>query len=82
MLHAGLEAKRTLLQLTQLLVAHGHVVEDLQRDELVALAPGQVNDVQHAVRFLQKQQGIVILFLLYVNQGTLVQLEKHERDFV
>ena len=45
MLHAGLETQGALLQLTQLLVAHGHVVEDLKCNKLISVAVGEVDNV-------------------------------------
>ena len=82
MLHARLQAQGALLQLAELLVAHRHVVEDLERNELIPRTATQVNDIQHAVRLLQKEQSVIKLFFLNVDQGTLVQLEQHKGDFV
>ena len=82
MLHARLQAQGTLLQLAELLVAHRHVVKDLERNELIPRTATQVNDIQHAVRLLQKEQSVIKLFFLNVDQGTLVQLEQHKGDFV
>ena len=82
MLHARLQAQGTLLQLAELLVAHRHVVKDLERNELIPRTATQVNDIQHAVRLLQKEQSVIKLFFLNVDQGTLVQLKQHKGYFV
>ena len=79
---SGLEAKGALLQLTLFLIAHGHVVEELESDELISAAPGEVNDVEHAVSLLKEQQGIVELVPAKVCHSALVELAKHHRNFV
>lgn len=82
MLHARLQAEGALLQLAELLVAHSHVVKDLERNKLIPRTATQVNDIQHAVRLLQEEQSVIKLFFLNVDQGTFVQLEQHKGYFV
>lgn len=82
MLHARLQAEGALLQLAELLVAHRHVVKDLERNKLIPRTATQVNDIQHAVRLLQEEQSVIKLFFLNVDQGTFVQLEQHKGYFV
>lgn len=77
-----LETQGALLELTKFLVAHCHVVEDLERDVRVARAPGQVNYVEDAVSFLKEQEGVIKLFLLDVDKSALIQLKQHHRYFI
>ena len=53
MLHAGLQTQGTLLQLAKLLVAHRHIVEDLESNELVPRTPTEVDNIEHTMRLLQ-----------------------------
>jgi hypothetical protein len=66
MVKRGLEAQGTLVKLPLLLVAHGHIVEELQRHILVSLAPVQVHSIEHAMRLLKQQQRIFILVPIQV----------------
>jgi hypothetical protein len=54
MIQRGLQAEGTLIKLTLFLVAHRHVVKELQCDKLVSFAAVEVHGVQHAVGFLQQ----------------------------
>jgi len=82
LLRARLQTQGALLQLAKLLIAHRHVVKNLQRNVLVALTPGQVNHVEDAVRLLEEQKRVLELVLLYVDEGALIQFEEHDGNFV
>ena len=75
LLEAGLEAQRTFFQLTELLVAHCHIVKELQCNHLVATTARDVDDVEHPVGFLQEEQGILVLLFLDEYQSTFIQLK-------
>ena len=72
LLQAGLEAQSTLLQLAKLLIAHSHIVKNLESYILVASAPRKVDHVEDTVRLLKQEQSVLELLLLYVDQSTLV----------
>ena len=82
MVQRRLQTESALLELTLLLVAHGHVVEQLQGNELVAAAAGQIYYIKDAVRLLQKQKGVVELISAEVCKGAVIQLAEDHRDFV
>ena len=63
------------MQLAQLLVAHSHIIEDLQGNVLISTAPVQVHNVEHSMGFLQEEQSIFKLLLLDVNQRAFIELE-------
>lgn len=52
LLKARLQTQGTLLQLAKLLVAHSHIVKDLQSYVLVTIAPCEVDHVEDSVRLL------------------------------
>ena len=82
MVQRRLQTESALLELTLLLVAHGHVVEQLQGNELVAAAARQIYYIKDAVRLLEKQKGVVELISAEVCEGAVVQLAEDHRDFV
>ena len=54
MIKCCLEAKSTLFKLALLLVAHGHIMKQLQSYELVSFASREVNRIQNTMRFLKQ----------------------------
>ena len=54
MIDACFEADRALLQYPELLVAHGHVVQSQQEDELITLNLFCLYLIQHRLSFLEK----------------------------
>lgn len=52
LLKTSLQAERTLLELTELLVAHCHVVKQLKRDHLVPSTFANIYDIKHTVGLL------------------------------
>ena len=54
MIDAGFEADGALLQYAELLVAHGHVVQGQQEDELITLNLFCLYLIQHRLSFLEK----------------------------
>jgi len=52
-IEAGFKAECALFKLSLLLIAHGHVVEQLEGNVLVPVAASQVNNVKDTVRLLQ-----------------------------
>ena len=55
MIDAGLKAQRALFQLAQLLIAKGHVQENLEGYHLVSVALWNVYDIKDSVRFLKQE---------------------------
>ena len=82
MVQRSLETQSTLLKLALLLIAHGHVVEQLQSYVEVSPAAGQVNNVEHSMRLLQQQKRIIVLFTAQVGQRALIKLTQHHRYLV
>ena len=62
------------MELTKFLIAHCHVVEDLQCNEFITVAFLQVYNVKNPVCFLKQEQGVVKLLLLNIDKSTFVEL--------
>lgn len=62
MVERCLEAECTLLELSLLLVTHGHIVKELKGYVLVATTGSQVDCIEDSMSFLEKKQRIFKLF--------------------
>ena len=65
MIDASFKADGALLQYSKLLVAHGHVVQGQQENELVTLNLFCLDLVQHCLSFLEKNESLFVLLLGY-----------------
>ena len=82
LLETGLKTKRTLLKLTQFLVAHCHIVENLKSNKLVSFCSSQVYYIKNSMCFLEKEQCVLKLVFLNICKGTVVQFKQYKRDFI
>ena len=77
-----LQAECALFQLTLLLVAHSHVVEQLQGYEVIPMAARQVYYIQNPMGLLKEQESVIELIPIQVSQSTVVQLAQHHWNFI
>lgn len=78
----GFQAEGALFKDPQLLVAHAHVVQSQEVNELVLGSFVGLNLFQHRLRFLQQNQGLFVALLRNEVDGTFVQLVNDNRYLI
>ena len=64
------------------MVAHGHVVQSQQENELIALYLVSLYLIKHGLGFLKKNQGFFVLLLCDEVDGRLVELVNYDWHLV
>ena len=78
MIQTRLKTNAALLQYTQLLVTHRHIVQSEQEYELITLYLLSLYLVKHRLSFLQQNQSLFVLLLGDEVECALIQLINHD----